>query len=164
MTVSAALPKDVTTALARLQVTLTDAGYASFEVEGIVTGAREKVEDVLIDRPDVATEDLVEMVEQYGDLDVPPEASSDTPSATSAKVGVGIALAAGAAMLLVPPFTGPDAGGSIMVLAALLAGPAAILLGRRARTTGLGQTSILLGGVIVAVPLGLIVLALLQVL
>ena len=46
MTVSTALPKNVTTALARLQLTLTDAGYAGFEVEGIVTGAREKVEDV----------------------------------------------------------------------------------------------------------------------
>ena len=137
---------EVHTALEKLKSELENTGYDAAEVQTIVGGAREHVEELLASEPSVSSGELEELVNGFADPEVEP---SLPPTAKSFSLVGAAALASGimGILIMVAAFTTKDSdlGGALMLLGTFLGGGLACLLGVLSRRTPTGLIAMVIG-------------------
>ncbi|MDY7098466.1 MAG: hypothetical protein SXU28_10045 [Pseudomonadota bacterium] len=137
---------EVRAALEKLGSELQKTGYDAAEVEAIVGGAREHVEDLLAGEPNVSNGELEELISGFSDPEIEP---SLPPTAKSFSLVGAAALASGimGILIMIAAFTAkdPDLGGALMLLGTFLGGGLACLLGVLSRRTTTGLIAMVIG-------------------
>ncbi len=136
----------VQASLEKLRRELQNSGYDAPEVEAIVDGAREHVEELIASDSNVSGEELAELINGFSDPEIGP---SHHPSAKGFSLVGAAALASGVLGILIMIWafntTDPDLGGALMLLATLLGGGIACVLGFLSRRTPTGLIAIVIG-------------------
>lgn len=136
-------------ALEGLQRTLEHSGYDSAEVKAVVEGAREHVEELAANDPDLSEEELAERVAGFSEPEIAP---THQPTLSGPNVIGAFALASGVLGLLaiVGAFSlsDPDLGGALMLLGTILGGGLACALGFLSRRSQMGTVAMAVGVVL----------------
>lgn len=145
-------------ALQSLEQQLRSAGYDPDEVDGIVQGAREHAESSLDADAIMTDADLIELIQGFSVVDLPPQRSEEIPESYSPLIAVGLGVTGCLIMAVAIFFDDPDMGGAFMLLAGLF-GAMALVIGRLTRHHSLAKAAMIIGGAIVlflACSLGLV--------
>lgn len=136
----------VQASLEKLKRKLQNSGYDAPEVEAIVDGAREHVEELIASDSTVSGDELAEYINDFSDPELGP---SNQPSARGSSLVGAAALASGVLgiLIMIGAFntSDPDLGGALMLLATLLGAGIACVLGILSRRTQMGLIAIVIG-------------------
>ena len=137
---------EIHAALEKLTSVLQNSGYDTAEVEAIVGGAREHVEELLASEPNVSRGELEELISGFGDPEIGP---SIPPTGKSFSLIGAAALASGimGIVIMIAAFntSDPDFGGALMLLGTFLGGGLACALGFITRRTQKGLIALVIG-------------------
>lgn len=132
--------------LDKLKRELQNSGYEAAEVDAIVDGAREHVEELTASAPTVSFDDLAELIDGFSNPEINP---THQPSTKGLSLIGAAALVSGilGILIMVAAFSTADSdiGGALMVLAVLLGGGLSCALGFLSRRTQAGLIAIVLG-------------------
>lgn len=137
---------EVEASLEKLKRELQDSGYDVAEIEAIVGGAREHVDELIVSDSNVSGDQLTELISGFADPEIGP--SLPPPAKGYSLVGAA-ALASGAMgiLIMVAAFitADPDLGGALMLLGTMLGGGLACALGVLSRRTQTGLIALFIG-------------------